>query len=107
MHTLKPFDTNSINKIIQRGKPIFTIEEHSVIGGLGSIISEYIAESDKNPIFKRFALPDEYSHYVGSQKYLRGKFRLTSKKIIEDIEYLIWGFFIKYQNLWRILIFFF
>jgi len=89
IHTIKPFDSNLINQIIQAGKPIFTIEEHSIIGGLGSIVSEYIAESDQNPIFKRFALPDEYSHFVGSQKYLREKLGFTSKKIIEDIEKLI------------------
>jgi len=89
MHTLKPFDENAINKIINGGKPIFTIEEHNIIGGLGSIVSEYIAESNQNPVFKRFSLPDEYSHYVGSQKYLREKFGLTSKKIVQDIKKLI------------------
>jgi transketolase len=89
IHTIKPFDKDTINKIIQGEKPIFTIEEHSLIGGLGSIVSEYIAESYKNPVFKRFSLPDKYSHYVGSQKYVRGKLGLTSEKIIEDIENLI------------------
>ena len=89
MHTLKPFDKNGINKIIQGGKPIFTIEEHNIIGGLGSIVSEYIAESSQNPIFKRFSLPDEFSHFVGSQKHLREKFGLTSKKIVKDIKKLI------------------
>ena len=89
MHSIKPFDSDTINKIIQDEKPIFTIEEHSIIGGLGSIVSEYIAESNKNPVFKRFSLPDEYSHYVGSQKHIREKFCFTSEKIIRDIESLI------------------
>lgn len=85
MHSIKPFDSQYIINIIREGKPIFTIEEHSIIGGLGSIVSEYIAESKYNPVFKRFALPDEYSHYVGSQNYIREKFGFTSERILKDI----------------------
>lgn len=85
IHTLKPFDSDIIEKLIIREKPIFTIEEHSVMGGLGSIVAEYIAESAYNPKFKRFALPDEYSHYVGSQKHIRKKFGFTSESILKTI----------------------
>nr|MBL0721275.1 1-deoxy-D-xylulose-5-phosphate synthase [Sulfurovaceae bacterium] len=85
MHSIKPFDSKYIADIISKDKPIFTIEEHSIIGGLGSIVSEYIAESKYNPIFKRFALPDKYSHYVGSQKHIRSKFNFTSEYIINAI----------------------
>lgn len=85
MHTIKPFDYKTLEDIISTKKYIFTIEEHSIIGGLGSVVSEYIAESKHNPIFKRFALPDEYSHYVGSQKYIREKFGLTSNTIAKSI----------------------
>ena len=49
------------------------------------MVSEYIAESRLNPIFKRFALPDEYSHYVGSQFYIREKFEFTSALISNKI----------------------
>ena len=70
-------------------KYIFTIEEHSIIGGLGSVVSEYIAESNANPKFKRFALPDEYSHYVGSQTFIREKMGLTAEKVFEDIKAII------------------
>lgn len=89
VHSLKPFDSLIIDEIIQNGKPIFTIEEHSAIGGLGSIVSEYIAESCMNPLFKRFSLPDQYSHFVGSQKHIREKFNFTSDKVVNDIIKLI------------------
>ena len=85
MHSIKPFDYKTLEQIISRTNYVFTIEEHSVIGGLGSVVSEYIAESKYNPIFKRFGLPDEYSHYVGSQFYIRDKFNFTAKKIIDSI----------------------
>jgi len=89
MHTIKPFDYKTLEDMISTKEYIFTIEEHNIIGGLGSVVSEYIAESKQNPIFKRFALPDEYSHYVGSQKYIREKFGLTSDNIVKSIMELI------------------
>lgn len=85
MHTIKPFDYIALAEILKTKKHIFTIEEHSIIGGLGSVVSEYIAESNDNPIFKRFALPDEYSHYVGSQSYIRNKFGFNAHTITEKI----------------------
>jgi len=89
MHTIKPFDYETLEDIISTKEYIFSIEEHSIIGGLGSVISEYIAESLHNPVFKRFALPDEYSHYVGSQKFIREKFSLTKCNIVKSIMDLI------------------
>lgn len=85
IYSIKPFDFEFIYSVLESGQPIFTIEEHSVIGGLGSMISEYIAESGFNPIFKRFALPDEFSHYVGDQMYIREQFGFTSKNIVNVI----------------------
>ena len=85
MYSIKPFDYETLLSIISSKKYIFTIEEHSIIGGLGSIISEFISESQFKPKFKRFALPDEYSHYVGSQSFIRKKFGLTSNNIFNTI----------------------
>ena len=85
IHTIKPFDYEYIAYVLSDKEYIFTIEEHCVIGGLGSAVSEYIAESRFNPIFKRFTLMDEYSHYVGSQSYIREKMGLTVKKIYNYI----------------------
>jgi transketolase len=84
-HTIKPFDYETLEKIVSSKKYIFTIEEHSIIGGLGSVVAEYIAESLYNPKFKRFALPDEYSHYVGSQNFIREKFGFTAEVITKKI----------------------
>lgn len=88
-YSLKPFDYDTLEKLLLTKKYIFTIEEHNIIGGLGSIVSEYIAESKYNPIFKRFGLPDEYSHYVGSQMYIRDKLNFTSEKISSVIKGLL------------------
>lgn len=89
MHTIKPFDYETLEKIVLTKNYIFTIEEHSIIGGLGSLVSEYIAESKRNPVFKRFALPDEYSHYVGNQFYIREKLGFNKNLILKDILKLV------------------
>ncbi|KEQ27943.1 transketolase family protein [Paenibacillus tyrfis] len=75
--TVKPLDLEMLNSVIDLNIPIFTLEEHSVIGGLGSAVSEIIAESGKGVKFKRIALPDKYSHYVGSQQFIREKLGMT------------------------------
>ena len=71
MHTIKPIDINLIKEFAYSRKPMFTIEEHSIVGGLGSAVSEVLAELDCNITFKRIGLPDECLTTVGSQKYLR------------------------------------
>lgn len=85
MHTMKPLDSKIIIDLLKTGKPVFTIEEHNIIGGLGSAVSEVIAESGYNPLFKRFGVEDKYSHIVGSHDFIRGKFGITKKRISERI----------------------
>ena len=84
--TIKPLKEDSIYKIAKEHKFIVTVEEHSVIGGLGSAISEIIAQ---NNIFHTFVvmvgIKDVYSSVVGTQKFLRDFHGLSSNKIIEII----------------------
>lgn len=78
MPTLKPFDRDAVLRLVKKGIPIVTLEEHNIIGGLGSAVAEVIAESGTGVKFRRIAIPDEYSHSVGSQKFLRENFGLTN-----------------------------
>lgn len=73
MPTVKPLDTSILLRYISSGIPILALEEHSIIGGLGSAVSEVIAESGCGVKFKRLGIRDEYSHTVGGQSYLREK----------------------------------
>jgi transketolase len=74
MHTVKPLDVEAIRGIIARGTPVVTLEEHNIMGGLGTAVAEVIAESGGHVKFKRVAIPDVYSHIVGGQNFLRKKF---------------------------------
>jgi transketolase len=73
MHTIKPFDTEAVLNLIQKRIPMVTLEEHNIIGGLGSAVAEVIAESGHAVRFKRIGIKDIFCHEVGSQQYLRNK----------------------------------
>lgn len=75
-HTVKPLDKEIILELVDKGVEIKTMEEHSIIGGLGSAVAEVIAESGKGVKFERIGVPDEFSHYIGSQKYIKKQFGL-------------------------------
>lgn len=79
MPTLKPLDVTSVKKIIERKIPIITLEEHNIIGGLGSAVAEVIADYGKAVKFMRIGIDDKFSHYVGSHEYQIMKFGLTQK----------------------------
>lgn len=89
MHTIKPLDQNLVLSLLKNHKPMFTLEEHFLIGGLGSAVAEIIAESAFNPVFKRFGVPDKFSHFVGNHDFIRGKMGLTVPKISSQIIKLI------------------
>jgi transketolase len=73
MHTIKPFDTVAVLGLINKRIPMVTLEEHNIIGGLGSAVAEVIAESGQAVRFKRIGIKDIFCHEVGSQQYLRDK----------------------------------
>lgn len=71
MHTLKPIDGVSIREAVDRTKHLITIEEHGIVGGLGSAVAEVIAEYGKPVNFMRFAVPDRFTKVMGNQEYMR------------------------------------
>lgn len=85
MHTIKPIDKQIIIKAAKETKAIITLEEHNIIGGLGSAVAEVLAENHQSVKFKRLGVPDEYPHVVGSQKFLRQKYGLLAKQVAGTI----------------------
>ena len=85
IHTIKPIDKEIILKAAKETKAIFTIEEHSLIGGLGSAVAEVLAESNNKILFKKIALPDSFCKDIGSQEYLREKNGLLVEQIINNV----------------------
>ncbi len=85
MHTLKPLDVETIMQIAGTHNAIFSLEEHSIQGGLGSAIAEVLAESRYNGIFKRIGIPERLEDCIGDADYLREKYGLTPDKIFATI----------------------
>lgn len=85
MPTIKPFDSEFIKNLCKKNIPIITLEEHSIIGGLGSSVAEIIAESGQKINFKRLGIPDTFSHYIGNNFYQKEKFNLNKKPDLDKL----------------------
>jgi transketolase len=87
MHTIKPLDSGAILSAARRTGAIFTLEEHGIVGGLGSAVAEVIAETcDQRIIFKRLGLPSAFTSEVGRQEHLWGKYNLLPHQIADGIQ---------------------
>lgn len=85
LHTVKPLDKELLSKVFDKFKLVVTIEEHSLLGGLGSSISEWLVDNNQQNKLLRFGTEDKFLHEVGEQEYVRKKFGLTPDKISEKI----------------------
>lgn len=86
MHTIKPLDERAILDAASETEAIFTIEEHSVIGGLGGAVAEILMESETRPrFFKRIGLNDTFSSLVGDHDYLRAHYGLDTSGILSIV----------------------
>lgn len=90
VHSLKPLHEELILKAAEETGGIVSLEEHSVIGGLGSAIADICLESGCPPrIFLKIGMKDVYPEIVGDQDYLRAAYGLDSKSITETVEQLL------------------
>jgi transketolase len=82
MHTIKPIDEIAIMLASADTGGIITIEENTIIGGLGSAVAEVCLESNYNPsFFCRIGLMDTYSNIVGDQNFLRKYYNMDAAYI--------------------------
>ena len=85
-HTVKPIDKDVILDCANRSDYIVTVEEHNVIGGFASAVSEVITDSDENVSLIKIGLNDEYCSKVGNQKYLRAQYGMTAQDIVKKVK---------------------
>lgn len=81
MLTIKPLDVEAIINAAKNTKAIFTVEEHSVVGGLGEATASVIAQSQYKPFFKIIGINEGLASIVGDQDYLRNICDLSTEKI--------------------------
>ena len=90
MHTIKPLDTDAIQKAATETEGIVTIEENNILGGLGGAVAEVCLESGCSPkFFRRVGLNDTYSSVVGDQNYLRNHYNINNQTIIDTVREIV------------------
>ncbi len=84
MHTIKPLDSAALDKAMNETKLLVSVEEHTVIGGLGGAIAEYRAELVDTPPLMIMGLSDHFGA-VAEHRYLLEKYGLVGEKIAERV----------------------
>jgi len=90
MHTIKPLDEEAILRAADETGRIITMEEHNIIGGLGSAVGETIAEAGLAVKFRRLGIPDIYST-IGQPDDLYERYGLDADGIYNAVKEMIQG----------------
>lgn len=83
---IKPLNEKKILDIIKETRLIFTLEENTIIGGLGSALCEMVVDNNVTAKMKRFALQDKQEFEFGSRQWLINNGGLEKEKIIKTIK---------------------
>ena len=88
MHTIKPIDKKLVLRCAKETNAMLTAEEHSVIGGLGSAVSEILAEKGCSCKFRRIGIQDMFCE-SGEPKDLFAKYGLSADHIAKTVKELL------------------
>ncbi len=84
MHTIKPLDKEAVLKAVMDTRRIITVEDHTVIGGLGSAVAEVVVESGKGCAFKKLGVQDTFAP-IGLHEDIMSYLGIDSNGIIEAV----------------------
>ncbi len=89
--TVKPLDTQALAEHARRVPAIVTVEEHTIVGGLGGAMAEYLAENDllDGKRFKRFGIPDVFPAGYGDQNGMMKKYGISADNIAAGVQDLL------------------
>ncbi len=85
MHTIKPLDTEILDSYAHSAKLWVSLEEHNIVGGLGSAIAEYKATMKQSPPQLFLGLPDAYGK-AGDYEWMLEQYGLKAEQIYEHIK---------------------
>jgi transketolase len=89
-HTLKPLDTEALFAAAEQTGGIVTVEENTVLGGLGGAVAEVCLEHGIRPRrFRRLGVPDQYVSIVGDQTFLRAYAQIDCAAVISVVRDLL------------------
>lgn len=84
MHTIKPIDTEALHAAFVQTRLVVSVEEHSIIGGLGGAIAEYISDKEYDTRLVRIGVND-YFGKLGDMRYCWEQHGLTAPQIADRI----------------------
>ena len=84
VHTIKPIDSVAIVELSKKSKLFVSVEEHSIVGGLGSAIAEVNSSVNSSPEHLIIGVPDKYE-ISGDYGYIKEMYGLSSKLIAKKI----------------------
>ena len=87
MPTVKPLDEAAILEYAGDMPLVVTVEEHSVVGGLGSAVTDTLVEASRGrlPLIKRLGIPDVFAKKYGNQDQLMAMYGLQPPEIAESV----------------------
>ena len=85
-HTVKPIDRETIAKCAEQYDTIVTVEEHNILGGFASAVSEVITDLGAKVKLIKIGIPDEYCTAVGNQNYLRSLYGMNAEQIAKKVK---------------------
>lgn len=88
MHTIKPIDREAVIKAVEETGKIITVEDHDVIGGLGSAVAEVLAEYGKAIKFKRMGL-NTFSNGYGTYLQVKRQNGISVAHICDEVKCLL------------------
>lgn len=90
MHTVKPLDEDLLQEVFSSFLHVFTIEEHSRLGGFGGSVSEWLSDqSPQKARLTRIGTMDNFMYKGGDQEYARQFFGLNQEQIVAKVLNLI------------------
>ena len=98
IYIIKPINKIKLKKIILKHKFIISIEEQHINGGIGSLISEVIADENINIPILRFGIKDKYSEYYGDRNWLQEFYEIDIKSVTKKIMKWIKGNGFRYKK---------
>ena len=90
-HTIKPLDGDAIVDAATKARLVVTVEEHSVVGGLGSAVLEALSDAIVGPLppLRRLGIPDRFSAHYGSQQALMEDCKIDAASIGSTVRSLL------------------
>jgi transketolase len=86
MHTVKPLDETLLQDIFSKFPQVFTLEEHSILGGFGGSVAEWLSDQiNPKGQLTRIGTGDQFMYEAGEKEYAQEYFGITTEHIVEKV----------------------